>query len=66
MFINFYLILVLIKIFTFRWRLYFSIISSNLVEVKGEVNRPYTYEVKNSDNLKDLIVFIGGYTSEIL
>ena len=38
--------------------------ASNLVEVKGEVNRPYTYEVKNSDNLKDLIVFAGGYTSE--
>ena len=38
--------------------------SNNLVEVKGEVNRPYTYEVKNSDNLKDLIVFIGGYTSD--
>ena len=40
--------------------------ASNLVEVKGEVNRPYTYEVKNSDNLKDLIVFAGGYTSEAL
>ena len=38
--------------------------ASNLVEVRGEVNRPYTYEVKNSDNLKDLIVFAGGYTSE--
>ncbi|MAO71637.1 MAG: hypothetical protein CMD02_03900 [Flavobacteriales bacterium] len=38
--------------------------ASNLVEVKGEVNRPYTYEVKNTDNLKDLIVFAGGYTSE--
>ena len=38
--------------------------ASNLVEVKGEVNRPYTYEVKNSDNLKDLIGFAGGYTSE--
>ena len=29
--------------------------ANSLVEVKGEVNRPYTYEVKNSDNLKDLI-----------
>ena len=29
--------------------------AGNLVEVKGEINRPYTYEVKNSDNLKDLI-----------
>ena len=38
--------------------------AGNLVEVKGEVNRPYTYEVKKSDNLKDLIGFAGGYTSE--
>ena len=38
--------------------------AGNLVEVKGEINRPYTYEVKNSDNLKDLIGFAGGYTSE--
>ena len=36
--------------------------AGNLVEVKGEVNRPYTYEVKNSDNLKDLIGYAGGYT----
>ena len=38
--------------------------AGNLVEVKGEVNRPYTYEFKNSDNLKDLIKYAGGYTTE--
>ena len=44
---------------------YILVSSANtLVEVKGEVNRPYTYEVKNSDNLKDLIKFAGGYTPE--
>ncbi|MBT5354697.1 MAG: hypothetical protein HOL56_06330, partial [Flavobacteriales bacterium] len=38
--------------------------ATNLVEVKGEVNRPYTYEVKSSDNMDDVIVFAGGYTTE--
>ena len=38
--------------------------ASNLVEVKGEVNRPYTYEVKSSDNMDDVIAFAGGYTTE--
>ncbi|MBT6807860.1 MAG: hypothetical protein HOA52_00040 [Flavobacteriales bacterium] len=38
--------------------------ASHLVEVKGEVNRPYTYEVKSSDNMQDLIIFAGGYTTE--
>ena len=36
--------------------------ASDLVEVKGEVNRPYTYEIKNSDNMKDLIKYAGGFT----
>lgn len=38
--------------------------ASDLVMVKGEVNRPYTYEVKSSDNMQDLIIFAGGYTTE--
>ena len=37
--------------------------ASNLVEVSGEVNRPYTYEVKSTDNMEDLIKYAGGYTS---
>ena len=38
--------------------------ATNLVEVMGEVNRPYTYEVKPSDNMADVIAFAGGYTTE--
>lgn len=38
--------------------------ATNLVEVKGEVNRPYTYELKSSDNMDDVIAFAGGYTTE--
>ena len=38
--------------------------ASNLVEVSGEVNRPYTYEVKSTDNIEDLIQYAGGYTSD--
>jgi polysaccharide biosynthesis/export protein len=38
--------------------------ASNLVEVSGEVNRPYTYEVKSTDNMEDLIKYAGGYTSD--
>ena len=38
--------------------------ASNLVEVSGEVNRPYTYEVKSTDNIEDLIQYSGGYTSD--
>ena len=36
--------------------------ASNLVEVKGEVNRPYTYEIKKSDNVYDVVKYAGGYT----
>jgi len=38
--------------------------ATNLVEVTGEVNRPYTYEIKPSDNMDDVIAFAGGYTTE--
>ncbi|MBT7481018.1 MAG: hypothetical protein HN677_01330, partial [Flavobacteriales bacterium] len=37
--------------------------ASDLVQVKGAVNRPYTYEVKKSDNLSDIIKYAGGYTT---
>lgn len=36
--------------------------ASNLVELKGQVNRPYTYEVTPKDMVSDLIKFSGGYT----
>ena len=37
-------------------------VAANVVEIKGEVNRPYTYEVKLSDKLVDLIKYAGGFT----
>ena len=37
-------------------------VAANLVDLKGEVNRPYTYEVKSSDKLIDLIKYAGGFT----
>ena len=37
-------------------------VAANVVDVKGEVNRPYTYEVKSSDKLVDLIKYAGGFT----
>lgn len=36
--------------------------TSKVVNVSGEVNRPYTYEVKAGDNLNDLITYSGGLT----
>ena len=36
--------------------------ASRLVEMKGEINRPYTYEVKPDDKLVDLIKYAGGFT----
>ena len=36
--------------------------ASDLVEMKGEINRPYTYEVKPGDKLVDLIKYAGGFT----
>jgi protein involved in polysaccharide export with SLBB domain len=36
--------------------------NSDLIEVMGEVNRPYTYEAKNGDNLNDIITYAGGFT----
>ena len=37
-------------------------VAANVVDLKGEVNRPYTYEVKSSDKLIDLIKYAGGFT----
>ncbi len=38
--------------------------AKDLVDVVGEVNRPYTYEVKPTDNIKDLIGYAGGFTTD--
>jgi len=37
-------------------------VAANVVDLKGEINRPYTYEVKSGDKLIDLIKFAGGFT----
>ena len=36
--------------------------AQNLIEIKGEVNKPYTYESKEDDKLIDLIKYAGGFT----
>tara|TARA_Y100000385_G_scaffold290261_1_gene362686 strand:+ start:4609 stop:7107 length:2499 start_codon:yes stop_codon:yes gene_type:complete len=36
--------------------------AAKVVDLKGEVNRPYTYEVKSTDKLSDLIKYAGGFT----
>tara|TARA_B100001115_G_C15830216_1_gene414160 strand:- start:417 stop:2069 length:1653 start_codon:yes stop_codon:yes gene_type:complete len=36
--------------------------AKNIVEIKGEVNRPYTYESKQGENVFDLIKYAGGIT----
>ena len=37
--------------------------AENIVEVRGGVNRPYTYEVKDGETVADIIKFSGGYTT---
>ena len=37
-------------------------VASNVIDLKGEVNRPYSYEVKSGDKLVDLIKYAGGFT----
>ena len=37
-------------------------IAAKVVDLVGEVNRPYTYEVKSTDKLSDLIKYAGGFT----
>ena len=34
----------------------------NLIEIKGAVNRPYTYEFKHNESVYDMISYAGGYT----
>ena len=36
--------------------------AEKIVEVKGAVNRPYTYEAKNGDVVSDMIRYAGGFT----
>ena len=36
--------------------------AKNIIEVKGAVNRPYTYEAKNKESIKDIIKYAGGYS----
>ena len=38
--------------------------AKRIVEVKGAVNRPYTYEAKAGDVVADLIGFAGGFTAK--
>jgi len=37
--------------------------AKHIVEIKGAVNRPYTYEAKAGENISDLIKYAGGYTT---
>ena len=37
--------------------------AKNVVEIVGEVNRPYTYEAKNGESVGDLINYSGGFTT---
>ncbi|MFY0608234.1 MAG: SLBB domain-containing protein [Cyclobacteriaceae bacterium] len=37
---------------------------SNHIAIKGEVKRPAIYELKNEENLSDLLKFAGGFTGE--
>ena len=36
--------------------------AKNIVEVTGEVNRPYTYEAKSGESVSSIIKYAGGYT----
>ena len=36
--------------------------ANSLVEIKGAINRPYTYEIKTDETVSDLIKYSGGYT----
>lgn len=38
--------------------------ANKIVEVIGEVNRPYTYEAKNGESVKEIIKFSGGFTTD--
>ena len=38
--------------------------AERIVEVKGAVNRPYTYEAKVGDKVSDMIKYAGGFTAK--
>ena len=37
--------------------------AKHIVEIKGAVNRPYTYEAKKGESISELIKYAGGYTT---
>jgi polysaccharide biosynthesis/export protein len=37
--------------------------AKHIIEVKGAVNRPYTYEAKTGESIAELIKYAGGYTT---
>ena len=37
--------------------------AKHIIEVKGAVNRPYTYEAKSGESVSSLIQYAGGYTT---
>ncbi|MDB9895235.1 MAG: SLBB domain-containing protein [Flavobacteriales bacterium] len=37
--------------------------AKNIVEIIGEVNRPYTYEAKDGESVGDMIKYSGGFTT---
>ena len=37
--------------------------AKNIIEIKGAVNRPYTYEAKTGESIASLIKYAGGYTT---
>ena len=37
--------------------------AKNIIEIKGAVNRPYTYEAKTGESVASLIKYAGGYTT---
>jgi polysaccharide export outer membrane protein len=39
-------------------------VASTLVDIEGEIRRPYRFELKSSESLSDLIKYAGGYTEK--
>jgi protein involved in polysaccharide export with SLBB domain len=37
--------------------------AKNIIEVSGEVNRPYTYEAKSGESVASIVKYAGGYTT---
>jgi polysaccharide export outer membrane protein len=37
--------------------------AKHIIEIKGAVNRPYTYEAKTGESIAELIKYAGGYTT---